>query len=174
MTNTRKNDRDEKVIIKDLEPLLQKSFGDERLKVTDFTATRLLPPGENYCSEIVKLDVEVIGGNSKKEKLQLVAKKASSVDEESQFINWVDVFQKEVFMFAKLLPAYRDLEIKMGMEEKRLFDILPRYVGHRNSLKINHDTADEDSLILMENIKVQGYDSENRQKGMYHVHKNFV
>lgn len=157
--------QEERVEFKGLESLLRKSYSDQKLKVIDFSATKLLPPGENYGSVIIKLEVKIKRGNSSvEEKLHLVAK-TKNQNEKEGFLDWKVVFLKEVFMYAELLPAYRDLERKVDIPEKDLINVLPRYVGHRNTLKVDEDVVDDDSLILMENVKVQGYDSENRHTG---------
>lgn len=149
-----------KLDFKGLEPLLRKSLGDKDLKVIDFQTSKFLPPGENYCSVIVKLNAKIRRGNgSEEEKLHLVAKTRV----ENPLIIWSDILKKEVFMYAELMPAYRDLERAVGFEEKDLMDLLPKFMGHRYSIT----DIDDDSLILLENLKEQGYDSGDRCVGEF-------
>lgn len=148
--------------------MLRKCLDNDQLEVISLRTTRLLPPGENHCSLLVKIDVTIQNGtNLQEEELNLVAKMMSK--DEICFVNWPDVFKKEVFMYAELMPAYRDLEREVGIDEKDLFDILPKYVGYRNSLCIDNSLVDENSLLLMENVKTKGYDTGNRQVGKFHA-----
>lgn len=158
-------DSAEKMKLKELEPLLRQSLNNKELKVIDFKVSRLVPPGENYCSLLVKLDAKVQRGNDGgTEDLHLVAKTMNAVDKDAVAM-WVDLYKKELFIYAELFPVYRDLERRAGIDEKDLIDISPKYFGHRNTLKVGEDVIDEDSLILMENIKVRGFESGNRLKG---------
>lgn len=171
MNSIKKSAKENELDFKGLESLLRKSFSDKQLKVIDFAATKLLPAGENYCSIIIKLDASIKRGKSlQEEKLHLIAKTVNPNDK-NPAVRWADVFEKEAFIYSELFPAYRDLERKIGIEEKDLINILPKYIGHRRTLKDIDDVVDEDSLILMENIKVQGYDTENRLKGMFWSYK---
>lgn len=165
--STQHRREEEEIEVRDFQSLLQKSFNNDQLRVVDFKATKLLPLGENYCSSMVKIDVTVIKDkNLKEERLNFVAKMMSKT--ERCFINWAEVFKKEVFMYDELLPAYRDLEREVGIDDDELIDILPRFIGYRNSVDTSAgDSIDEDSLLLMENIKSKGYDSGRRRVGRF-------
>jgi len=47
-----------------------------------------------------------------------------------------------------------------------LFDILPKFYGGRLSLKEDNDEADEDAVLLMENLNISGYYCMDRLKGL--------
>lgn len=156
------SNREEKINFKDLQSLLQKGLNND-VQVLNVNATKFLPVGENYCSTMVKIDAIICRSNSTtKEKLYLVAKTIDKSEE--PILDWKIAFKKEVFMYSEVIPAYRELEKKMGIQECELFDILPKYYSHRYSLKYD-DVLDEDSVLLMENLKVQGFYTGNRYTG---------
>ena len=157
---------DEKYVIKDLQPFLQKCFSNKEFKILEYKSVNLLPLGENYCSLILKIDATVKKcKSSKEETLNLVAKKMAPID---NFANWYELLPKEVFAYTELFPMFQIIESEAGIEENAVIDILPLYIGHRFSLQDSTNTdvmMDEHSLLVMENLKVKGYFTGDKQIG---------
>lgn len=156
-----------KLDFKNLSSILRKSLADISIEVTDFSAKNFMPLGENFGSVMIKLDVTVTrkadGSNKKTENLHLVAKTVNP--SERPILSWPVTARKEVFIFSKLLPAYRNLEREMGYQENQLIDLLPKYYGHRKSLIDSSPEFDDDSFFLMENMKLLGYYNGNKKIG---------
>lgn len=105
--NIKAQDQASKVNFENLASILQENTNDKSLKIIDYFATSFIPIGENFGSIMIKLDV-TIETNGKIEKLHLVAKTIHPSD--NPIISWPLAVKKEVFIFEKLIPAYRNLE----------------------------------------------------------------
>ena len=153
--NNSEESESKKVELRNLQSLLNKSINKE-LTVVKYETTNLLPDGENYASTILKVEAEVKKTkNSSKETLSLVAKMTPTLEFRKDIFNATASFKKEIYIFEKLLPIYRQLEKEAGIEDKDLIDILPKFYGGRLSLKEEIPSkADEDVTLLMENIHI--------------------
>ncbi|KAJ8675792.1 hypothetical protein QAD02_011578 [Eretmocerus hayati] len=158
---------DKTSIIRDLQFVLCNSSG-ERFIVVDFSAKPLLPKGENFGSYIQKLDIIVKRcENSSPEKLYLVAKMLPLILDQKNNYNYTLSFKREIFVFERLLPTYRELEIEVGVSEKDLLDIVPKFYGGRLTRnKKWTDQADSDAIILLENLQLDGYSTGSRKRGL--------
>ncbi|XP_031787101.1 uncharacterized protein LOC116417577 [Nasonia vitripennis] len=85
---------------------------------------------------------------------------------EVPFVIWTDVLKKEIFIYSKLIPMYRELQKDAGVAENDLIDCVPKYMGHRYTMKKDGKEVDDQSLLLMENIKVLGYYICDRKKSL--------
>ncbi|XP_058791781.1 uncharacterized protein LOC131664583 isoform X2 [Phymastichus coffea] len=120
---------------------------------------------------MVKIDAKIRKNpNAKEEMLHLVGKTPSCTDK--TIVEWPLVFQKELFMYAELFPLYRELEKEVNVEDCDLINVLPNFVGYRKSLE-NSANIDENSVLLMENLKVKGFYTADKRTGMdvHHARK---
>ncbi|XP_046748110.1 uncharacterized protein LOC124412352 [Diprion similis] len=163
------------VVLRDLDALLRKKFGDH-LIVDSFTTSSLVPPGENYGSSMLKVEVIVRrdGPSSEQEKLSLVAKMVPPTELQRKMFDSPFTFRKEMNMFKVIGPAYKALERECGIPESEVFDILPNFYGARLSLNEAEDTFDHDAVILMENLKVKNYACLDRMIGVDLAHSKFL
>ena len=154
-----------KVELRDLQSLLRKNINKE-LIVVEYKTWDLLPKGENYGSTMLKVEAKIKKAkNSPEENLSLVAKMVP-MNEFQKNLNASASFRKEIYIFEKLFPTYRQLEKEAGFENQYLIDILPKFYGGRLTLKEKApDEADEDAVMLMENIKLHGYRIMDRKQG---------
>lgn len=150
--------------LKDLDSLLCKKLGND-LKVISYETEPLLPFGENYGSTMLKVRA-MIKRKNKKEELHLAAKMLPSTSFQRQLFESPFSFKKEAFLYEELIPSYQQLERELGVDE--VFDILPEFFGARFSLSPDADDVDEDAVILMRNLKVHGYYTADRRKGIAH------
>lgn len=155
------------IVLRDLQTLLCKSSLGEQVTVTDYTTTSLLPVGENYASTMLKVDAVIkCTKDSPEEQLPLVAKMIPTTAVLNCQFNNTASFAKEMFVFEKLVPLFRELEIEAGVSEEELIDILPKYYGGRLTRNEEKpDVADEDAAMIMENLKVRGYRTMSRMRG---------
>ena len=156
----------QEIELKNLQSLLRDSINQE-LIVVEYETCNLLPKGENYASTMLKVEAKIRRTkNSPKENLPLVAKMIPTTEFQRDLFNATASFKKEIYVFEKLVPAYRMLEKEAGISDENLFDILPKFYGGRLTLnKENSDKADEDAVMLMENIKLHGYRIMDRKQG---------
>lgn len=159
--------------LQDLQKLLRKSINDE-VRVIECTYSSLLPVGENYGSLMLKVDAVIKGSkNLPEEKLNLVAKTLPSVEYIKSRIKTSVTFEKEMFVFEKLAPAYRQIE--KDIFSNSVNDLFPKFYGGQVIKdKMDPDKAKESSVLLLENIKVQGYHNMNRKKGNSSINYTFL
>ncbi|KAK9300138.1 hypothetical protein QLX08_007063 [Tetragonisca angustula] len=153
-----------KIVLRDIEPVLRQRIGNHMI-IENFSSKSLLPPGENYGSTIFSVEVELKNKNTeKKENLHLIAKMCPPTEYQRQIFNSSRTFMKEIFMYDTILPAYNKLELECGLKKNEIFEILPKFYGSRLSLKPDGD-FDDDAVIFMENLKVEGYYNGDRALG---------
>lgn len=137
--------------------------------MVDYQAKHLLPKGENYASTILQLDVKLKKTEDAPiEELNLVAKMMQATNFHDKYFNSTLSVIKEIFVYEELIPRYRKLE-KEVLEKSLTPDfcsVLPKFYGGRLSLNSESKVADLDSVILMENLRVQGYEVMDRKQGI--------
>lgn len=154
------------IVLRDLQSVLRKQIGSELL-VDEFDTLPLVVPGENYSSSIFKVRVLVRDNESAKPReLNLVAKMLPPSQFQRQMVNSSATVQKEIFFYNDLFPAYQKLERDCGVEETDVLDILPKFCGARLSLAEEPNAeVDEDSVILLEDLKEDGFYICDRMQG---------
>lgn len=161
------------VKLRELESLLREKGND--LIVVDYSTESLLPPGENYGSTILKVDVVVKKSpHDEEEKLHLVAKMLPATEFQRDIFDTPYTVKKEIFLYEELLPTYRSLEREFGFKDDELFDVAPRLYGARCTLKPDSSEVDDDAVILMQNLKVLGYYCMDKKKGSYLISNHFI
>ena len=153
------------VELRGLEDLLRKKLGPELVLLNSETES-LLPLGENYGSTMLKVRAVVKRSKEAKdeEEVNLVAKMMPPTDFQRMMFDSPYTFRKEAYLYEELVPAYRQLERELGVPEDELFDILPEFYGARFTRK-DEDTTDDDAVLLMQNLKCQGYYTGDRNEG---------
>ncbi|KAL7300757.1 hypothetical protein TKK_0006734 [Trichogramma kaykai] len=177
-SNVKVNDKDctnvkedsETIVLRQPEQLLRQALGDE-LTVLDLRQSSLVPTGENYGSSMLKIDVVVKKRpDAAEERLALVAKMSPTAAVLQEWMNVKVSMPKEIYIFKKLIPTYRELQREVGIAEKDLIDVLPKYYGGRFSLDPDAHEVDFDAALLMENLKCIGYKSMDRKTGIDYAH----
>lgn len=164
-----KQDESREMLLRDLEPMLRKKLGND-LEVLEHETEPLLPFGENYGSTMLKVRA-TIRRNNKQEELHLVAKMLPGTSFQRELFQSPYSFKKEARAYQELIPSYQKLEREVGVDQ--VFDILPNFFGARLSLDPAADEVDEDAVILMKNLKADGYYTADRRKGILVVEKKF-
>ncbi|XP_076299449.1 uncharacterized protein LOC143218246 [Lasioglossum baleicum] len=157
------------IVLRDIEPLLKQKLGDH-VVVENFTSENLVPPGENYGSTILKVDVDLKRGLSgKEEQIHLIAKMLPPTEFQRLVFNSSKTFFKEIFMYETIMPAYNKLELESGLKSNEIFNFLPKFYGSRSSLQPDVD-VDDDAVFMMENLKANGYYHGVRSVGYDYEH----
>lgn len=152
-----------KTKFKNLESILKKDFGEE-VTVIKYRVDNLVPLGDNFASDIFKINAKIKRTeNSPVEDFNFVAKLISPGDFE---MDWTWIFTKEIFMYTEIFPFYLRVEQENNIKEKNsIINLIPKFYGYRFSLDPKVKEADENSLMLLENIRVKGYYVVNKNVG---------
>ncbi|XP_058804533.1 uncharacterized protein LOC131671812 [Phymastichus coffea] len=159
--------KDTELVLRDLQTLLRETIGNEVI-VVKYDTINLLPKGENYSSTMLKVNSVIKRTeDSPEENLALVAKMIPVTEFQQSHINCTTSFNKEMYVYKILMPAFRELEKEVGVKDEDLIDITPKYYGGRLSMNREKlDVADIDAVMLMENLKEHGYYTMNRIRGL--------
>ena len=157
----------------DLENLLQREIG--LVKVKDFTTKPLTNPGDNYGSTILSVEVLFYNGNNNLEKLPIVAKLVPESAFLRKVFNIETTFNKEVRAYTLVSPEFYKLQIEKGIPKNEILDVFSKYYGSRSNKQDDISMeADESAVLLMENLKLSGYELRDRRKGLNLEHMEFT
>lgn len=139
----------------------------EKVEVLEEETTLLTAPGEHYGSVMLALRVKIeLTNKGTVEDLPLVAKLIPANEMLRVAFDIPVTFKKEVFAYKETIPALVALQKEYGVPEDHLQDkLFPRCFGARLSVDENKNIVDEDAVLLFENLKIQGYFTEDRLKG---------
>ncbi|XP_050303620.1 uncharacterized protein LOC126741279 [Anthonomus grandis grandis] len=146
--------------------LLKHSLGEDVTVLSENT-TLLTAPGEHYGSVMLALEVKIKRNTrGDEEVLHLVAKLIPASEMLRLAFDIPVTFKKEVFAYKETIPAMVRLQKEYGVpEEKHIDKLFPKCLGARLSVDENKNMVDEDAVLLFENLKIQGFITEDRLKG---------
>ncbi|CAG9831175.1 unnamed protein product [Diabrotica balteata] len=148
--------------IEKLDELISDHIGRDK-KVIDSKITRLTAPGDNFGSEMLKVDLRLKSTDGKEEDLHVVAKLIPE-NEFARAIFNVDVsFNVEKGFYNIIVPTLQDFQRKQGIT--KVIDCFPRLYGARNNLGNNGEKVDNNAALILENLKSQGFDNIDRFQG---------
>lgn len=140
--------------IKNIENLLAQ-FVKPYEKVISITMDRLTPPGENYLSLVLKLDVVLLNEETGIQNIfSGVAKCFNPHEENDKELKEFETgnYISELTFYKEIIPILQDFTQKRGLN----FDIFPKLVAYRSNLHGKNDDVDQDGVIVLENMKIQG------------------
>lgn len=150
--------------VNNLESLLTKYLGN--IKVIEESYSLLTAPGEHYGSVMLAVETIIKNDNGDEEKLNLVAKLLPVNDLLRLAFDIYVTFKKEVVAYTQTIPALVELQQQYQIpKEKYIDNFFPKCYGARISLSDSSKKVDEDAVLLFENLKVQGYKTEDRLVG---------
>ncbi|CAH0553110.1 unnamed protein product [Brassicogethes aeneus] len=150
--------------VHNVKELLVHSLGEE-IEVVDQNTFILTAPGEHYGSIMLGLDVTVKKNNGKEEVLNLVAKLIPQSEVLKIAFDIFVTFKKEVFAYTKTIPTLIALQKEKNVPKNKILDVFPKCFGARVCLDENKNQVDEDGVLIFENLKLQGYKTEDRLIG---------
>lgn len=152
--------------VNNLQGLLSKSF-QEDLEILDQKTTLLTAPGEHYGSIMLALEVQIRKKSSNKpETLNLVAKLIPASKTLQVAFDIKVTFRKEVHAYIEAIPTLQQFQKDYKVLPEKILDIFPKCYGARVTLDENKNEVDEDGVILFENLKLQGYRTDDRLVGL--------
>ncbi|KAF2878838.1 hypothetical protein ILUMI_27327 [Ignelater luminosus] len=151
--------------IEELDQLLQPFF-KKNLKITQYTTKKLTAAGENYGSLMLQVEMKLKDDNdpSTERNLNLVAKMCPPNEFIKKMFNTAVTFKKEMEFYKIIIPTFKSLQIEQGVPE--IMDCIPECYGARISLDPKSDVVDDNAAILLENLKLQGFQIMDRIKGL--------
>ncbi|KAK9702717.1 Ecdysteroid kinase-like family [Popillia japonica] len=148
--------------IKDFESLIEPSLKPGQ-KFLWCECKRLLSPGENYGSIMLQVEARVSNQSGANEIIHCVAKTCPPTDMIKEIFNTKVTFKREIEVYKTLVPSLNEFGKENGLDN--VMNFFATFLGGRVSLNPNSDVVDDDAVLLLENLKVKGYDTVDRFTG---------
>ncbi|KAJ9597083.1 hypothetical protein L9F63_027026 [Diploptera punctata] len=144
------------------------------VKVEDFKTRALTQPGENYGSTILSAELNLKQG-LRRYKLPLVVKLVPPSEYLCEIFDIEITFNKEVNAYKCVSPQYEQIQREKKVTSDNFLDIFPKFYGARTNQqgKLN-EKADHTAVLLLENLKLSGYHTGDRLKGLDLQHVKLV
>lgn len=156
--------------LENLNDLLAQSLGKD-VQVKQLEWRPLTAPGENFGSVMLAINVTVTRSN-KTDTLHLVGKLPPTSAYLLDLFNSPVTFKKELRFYSSMAKEFIELQLESGINENDLTYLTPEYFGGRLGLK-DPNVFDEQSAIILENLKYNGYDTEDRIWGLDKAHTEY-
>ncbi|ENN74586.1 hypothetical protein HUJ04_004707 [Dendroctonus ponderosae] len=150
--------KDDTTFIPKLEELLKPTLHG---KIVKQEVTPLTSFGENFGSEILKVDVTV-EENGKQRQVHGVGKLIPSSEVQLEIFNTQVTFKNEIGFYADIVPAMQEFQREHGVAPTEYF---PEMYGARISLDPQSKAVDLNAILLLENLKVKGFFTVDKYKG---------
>ncbi|XP_072400499.1 uncharacterized protein [Diabrotica undecimpunctata] len=148
------------ITIKDLPALLSSKLGKKKIK--DTKLSNLTAKGENFGSEMIKLDVTTVDENGKEETLHGVAKTLPKHEMMRQAFKVQVTYTNEMAFYDLILPTLQDFQRELGV--KKVIDWFPECYATRKNLNAS-DIIDDNAVIVLENLQISGFQNIDRYIG---------
>ncbi|CAG9766215.1 unnamed protein product [Ceutorhynchus assimilis] len=145
--------------IKNLEELLRPKFPN--CKILKHDVTPLTELGENFGSEILKIDITIEENGSEKV-IPSVGKMIPPTEFQMEIFNTQQTFKNEIGFYAEIVPTLQEFQRENGIEVAEYFS---KFYAARLSLDPKSEVVDLDAILIMENLKVDGFGNIDRHKG---------
>ncbi|CAG9820937.1 unnamed protein product [Phaedon cochleariae] len=146
--------------IKDLDGLLLPHL-DKGKTIVATNISRLTSPGENYGSEMLKVDLTLKDETGCTEELSVVAKMIPESELFQELFNVQVSFKLETAFYDTVVPALQEFQRRRSAT--KVIDNFAEFYGARTSLV--DGAVNEDAVLILENLKVRGYTNVDRYKG---------
>lgn len=155
--------------IRKIDSLLSGNWGPNT-KILKYETRALTAPGENYGSVMLALDMTVQEPDSPPKVLHLVAKKIPDNQMLCEVFNIQETVRKEIDMYVQVVPTLAKFQEEYGSNGKKISELFAKCYGGRLNLKPDSDFVDEDAVLILENLKILGYDVGDRLVGLDKQH----
>ncbi|RZC37645.1 EcKinase domain containing protein [Asbolus verrucosus] len=127
----------------------------------DAKISRLTNAGDNYGSLILAVDIKT--RNRQKEYIHAVAKMLPFNEIIQKMFNSSYTFRNEIAFYEIVAPCLRDFQKFHGLTN--FINCFPSFYAARMNLDPISGKIDEDTVLLIENLKYEGYTTINRTVG---------
>jgi thiamine kinase-like enzyme len=150
----------------DLETLLCQQLGLE-VETHSYKVRDLTQRGDNYSSTMLAVDAILQQNSGTPRSLSLVAKLLPPTKFLCEVINIDVTFRKEVNAYTLVFPEFYHLQRERKIPENEILDVFPKLYGARiNRHGDTNEKADETAILLLENLKILGYETGDRRNGL--------
>nr|XP_023014587.1 uncharacterized protein LOC111504301 [Leptinotarsa decemlineata]XP_023014588.1 uncharacterized protein LOC111504301 [Leptinotarsa decemlineata] len=136
---------------------------DQNKKIVGTKITRLTAPGDNFGSEILKIDLVLNDKTGNSENLSVIAKLIPEFEFYQEIFNIQWTFKNERNFYEKIIPCLQQFQKEQGVQD--VIDLFPKYYGSRCNLEDKDTKVDGNAVLILENLKIKGYYTENRKTG---------
>ncbi|KAK9702716.1 Ecdysteroid kinase-like family [Popillia japonica] len=150
--------------IRNFEQLVEPFLSKLDKTFLSFECKNLLPPGENYGSVMLQVEIKVLNRKNEEEIVHCVGKTVPPNNYLWEVFNTKVTFKSEIGMYQKIVPALNQFGEENGVHN--LMDFFAECFNARISLDAESNCVDEDALLLLQNLKVEGYDVMDRIQGL--------
>ncbi|XP_050303966.1 uncharacterized protein LOC126741547 [Anthonomus grandis grandis] len=150
--------------IKDLKDVLNTKALAPTEDILDTEVSPLTAPGENYGSIMLSIRAKTkdrVTGNERV--LDIVAKHVPNSEMVWKVFNIPVTFRSELRYYSDIVPTLNQFLKSHGFEEGA--DFAAPYYGGRLNLN-NSETVDKDAVLLLKNLKEDGYRTGNKRIGL--------
>ncbi|XP_018562287.1 uncharacterized protein LOC108904285 [Anoplophora glabripennis] len=142
-----------------LDQLLNGYIGDSK-SIIDTKISRLIGPGENYGSLLLKVDITLENKkDNSREELHTVAKLIPEDESLQKKFNIQVTCKMEISFYDTIVPTLQRFQREKGVQQ--VMDLFPKMYGARINLN-GSDTVDQDAVLLLENLIETGYKNVDR------------
>ncbi|XP_072393195.1 uncharacterized protein [Diabrotica undecimpunctata] len=145
--------------ITDLNNLLKPALG-ENVEIVDTTITNLTLPGDNYFSDMLKLQVTTRNKDTNATNTEHFVAKCC-IAEEVLAAKSASMFKPEIAFYKEIVPTMQKFLREHGLKEVEIF---PKMIAARYNLD-GKEEPDGDAVLVLENLQVAGYSNQDRHKG---------
>ncbi|RZC37801.1 EcKinase and/or DUF1679 domain containing protein [Asbolus verrucosus] len=151
-----------KLEIKNLQELI-KPVLDKNKKYVSTKIAKLTAAGDNYGSLMLSVDITIENEKAQTEHLTVVAKMLPQNEFIETLFNSQRTYRNEVGFYQIIAPCLRELQKEQGLSE--FFNSFPAFYNARMSLNPASTRVDEDAVLLIKNIKDEGFINIDRTVG---------
>lgn len=144
-----------------IENALQEAFNDNSVKISKFSINLATAPGDNYVSQIFRVNVELSSKTKAKENFNFLIKSLPKGDKMEDFVHECDLFQKEAKMLSAILPKIYKYLSEAGYP-------------HKWSAQVYYSQGPPRDLIFLEDLRPGGYRVADRRVGLNLEHATVV
>lgn len=149
--------------ITNFQDLLDETLGKSK-ELTTYEIKNLTAPGENYGSLMLAVKVDLREkATGKEESLHLIAKTAPTSEFIQQMFQSRFSFKKELEFYRTIVPTLRQFQKSQGVT--KTIDFVAEFYGGRTSINPQLQ-FDKEAIILLENLKISGYEIGDRFVGL--------
>lgn len=134
-------------------------------KLIDYKTKYLTKPGDNYGSTILALSANIQNGDEEPTILELVAKIPPETAAFFQMFQVPLTCIKENETYFQIIPTLINLQREANVPESDLINVFPNFFGARISLDPEAKIADMGALLILENLKMKGFEVGDRLIG---------